>query len=61
MLLDDPASATKGDEKKGPLCDAFQTIVQSFKEPDGPERHDLVQFVDSEGGGAPASPALVVP
>jgi len=39
----------KGAENKGPLCAAFQKMLQTFKEPDGPARHDLVQFTDGEG------------
>lgn len=39
----------KGDEMKGPACAAFQTILQSFKQPHGPARHDLVQCVDAQG------------
>ena len=40
---------SKGDEMKGRACAAFQNILQSFKQPDGPARHDLVQFVDGQG------------
>lgn len=40
---------SKGDENKGRACAAFQQILESFKQPDGPARHDLVQFVDGEG------------
>lgn len=40
---------SKGDEMKGRACAAFQNILQSFKQPNGPARHDLVQFVDSQG------------
>jgi aldoxime dehydratase len=39
----------KGDDNKGRLCTAFQTIVDKFKEANGPARHDLVQFVDADG------------
>jgi aldoxime dehydratase len=39
----------KGDEMKGPLCAAFQKILHTMKQPDGPARHDLVQFTDAEG------------
>jgi hypothetical protein len=40
---------SKGDEMKGRACAAFQNILQSFRQPDGPARHDLVQFVDGQG------------
>jgi aliphatic aldoxime dehydratase len=40
---------SKGDENKARACAAFQKILESFKQPDGPARHDLVQFVDAEG------------
>lgn len=40
---------SKGDDIKGRARAAFQEIVKSFKETDGPERHDLVQFVDGDG------------
>jgi aldoxime dehydratase len=40
---------SKGDENKGRACAAFQKIVESFKQPHGPARRDLVQFVDGEG------------
>jgi aldoxime dehydratase len=39
----------KGDAMKGRLCAAFQNILDSFKHPHGPSRHDLVQFVDGQG------------
>lgn len=40
---------SKGDDMKGQACAAFQNILKSFKQPDGPARHDLVQFVDGQG------------
>ena len=39
----------KGEEKKGVLCAAYQKLLAALKLADGPARHDLVQFVDSEG------------
>lgn len=40
---------SKGDENKGRACAAFQKILETFKQPHGPARHDLVQFVDGQG------------
>ncbi len=40
---------SKGDQMKGRACAAYQTILESFKQPDGPARHDLVQQTDGQG------------
>ena len=40
---------SKGDESKGRACAAYQTVLESFKQPDGPARHDLVQHIDGHG------------
>ncbi|XYD06947.1 phenylacetaldoxime dehydratase family protein [Methylobacterium sp. NMS12] len=40
---------SQGDAMKGRACAAYQTILESFKQPDGPARHDLVQHVDGQG------------
>lgn len=39
----------KGEDMRPKAVAAFQTIRESLKLVDGPERHDLVQFVDAEG------------
>ncbi|WP_198151087.1 phenylacetaldoxime dehydratase family protein [Hyphomicrobium sulfonivorans] len=40
---------SKDEASNGKACAAFQTIRESLKLPDGPARHDLVQFVDALG------------
>ncbi len=40
---------TKGEETKARACSAYQTILASFQQADGPARHDLVQHVDGLG------------
>lgn len=40
---------SKGEAMHGKACAAFQNIRDSLQLPDGPARHDLVQFTDAEG------------